>query len=193
MTPEQWEQIGQLYYEAKEIDPPGRAAFLDQACVGDESLRREVEALLAVEASVGDFIAAPALKDAAELLTVEAAPEELVGKQVSHYQILSLIGAGGMGEVYAARDMRLGRKVAVKLLPAIVSRDADRLRRFDQEAFYGYAWMATQLLIDRHGVAKVISYFERFAQSDDRLANFREAFGEDLSQFETAAAASLAR
>jgi hypothetical protein len=66
-------------------------------------------------------------------------------------------------------------------------------RRFDQEAFYGYAWMATQLLIDRHGVAKVISYFERFAQSDDRLANFREAFGEDLSQFETAAAASLAR
>lgn len=66
-------------------------------------------------------------------------------------------------------------------------------QRFDQEAFYGHAWMATQLLIDRHGVAKVISYFERFAQSDDRLANFREAFGEDLSQFETAAAASLAR
>ena len=66
-------------------------------------------------------------------------------------------------------------------------------RRFDQEAFYGHAWMATQLLIDRHGVAKVISYFERFAQSDDRLANFREAFGEDLSQFEAAAAASLAR
>jgi hypothetical protein len=66
-------------------------------------------------------------------------------------------------------------------------------RRFDQEAFYGHAWMATQLLIDRHGVAKVISYFERFAQSDDRLANFRDAFGEDLSQFQTAAAASLAR
>ena len=66
-------------------------------------------------------------------------------------------------------------------------------QRFDQEAFYGHAWMATQLLIDRHGVAKVISYFERFAHSDDRLANFREAFGEDLSQFETAAAATLTR
>jgi len=134
MTPEQWEQIGQLYYEAKEIDPPGRAAFLDQACAGNESLRREVEALLAVEASVGDFIAAPALKDAAELLTAEAAPEEMVGKQLGHYQILSLVGTGGMGEVYAARDTRLGRKVAIKLLPTIVSRDADRLRRFDQEA-----------------------------------------------------------
>lgn len=134
MTPEQWEQIGQLYYEAKEVDPPDRAAFLDRACAGNESLRREVEALLVAEQAVGDFIAAPALKDAAELLTTEAAPEELVGKQVSHYQILSLVGAGGMGEVYAARDTRLGRKVAIKLLPSMVSRDADRLRRFDQEA-----------------------------------------------------------
>ena len=66
-------------------------------------------------------------------------------------------------------------------------------QRFEQEAFYGYAWMATQLLIDRHGVAKVTAYFERFARSDDRLANFRESFGEDLSQFEVAVAASFAR
>lgn len=66
-------------------------------------------------------------------------------------------------------------------------------QRFEQEAFYGYAWMATQLLIDRHGVATVTAYFERFARSDDRLANFRESFGEDLSQFEVAVAASFAR
>ena len=66
-------------------------------------------------------------------------------------------------------------------------------QRFEQEAFYGYAWMATQLLIDRHGVARVIAYFERFARSSERLANFREAFGEDLSQFEVAVAASFAR
>jgi hypothetical protein len=66
-------------------------------------------------------------------------------------------------------------------------------QRFEQEAFYGHAWMATELLIDRHGLATVIAYFERFARSNDRLANFREAFGEDLSQFETAAAAYMAR
>jgi pyridine nucleotide-disulfide oxidoreductase family protein len=58
--------------------------------------------------------------------------------------------------------------------------------KFEQEAFYGHAWMATEFLIERHGVAKVMGYFELFAQSDDRLANFQKAFGEDLSQFEQA-------
>jgi hypothetical protein len=66
-------------------------------------------------------------------------------------------------------------------------------QRFDQEAFYGHAWMATELLIERHSVAKVIAYFELFAQSDDRAANFRTAFGEDLPQFEAGALASLVR
>jgi Tol biopolymer transport system component len=133
MTPEQWEQIGQLYEAAKELQPGERAAFLDQACAGDETLRREVDSLLATEQSVGDFIAAPALKDAAALLTGEL-PGAMVGKQLGHYYLLSLVGAGGMGEVYAARDTRLGRKVAVKLLPASLSQDADRLRRFEQES-----------------------------------------------------------
>ena len=133
MTPEQWEQIGQVYEAAKELQAAERAAFLDQACAGDEALRREVDSLLATERSIGDFIAAPALKDAAALLTGEL-PGAMLGKQLGHYQLLSLVGAGGMGEVYAARDTRLGRKVAVKLLPASLSRDADRLRRFEQES-----------------------------------------------------------
>ena len=133
MTPERWEQIGRLYEAASQLQSGARASFLDHACEDDGELRREVESLLAAEASVGDFIAAPALKDAAQLLTTHA-PGELIGKQFGHYQILSFLGAGGMGEVYAARDTRLGRKVAIKLLPAALTRDADRLRRFEQEA-----------------------------------------------------------
>lgn len=133
MTPERWEQIGRLYEQVSEMAPDERSRFLDRACRGDVELRREVESLLAAEDAVGDFIAAPALKDAAELLTAET-PGSLVGKQIGHYQILSFVGAGGMGEVYAAQDPRLGRKVAIKLLLAGVSHDADRLRRFAQEA-----------------------------------------------------------
>ncbi|QQS48033.1 MAG: serine/threonine-protein kinase [Acidobacteriota bacterium] len=133
MTPERWERICQVYEQARDQEPGEREAFLDRTCSGDADLRREVESMLAAEANIGDFIAAPALKDAAELLTAET-PGTLVGRQLGHYQILSFIGAGGMGEVYAAQDPRLSRRVAIKLLPAAVSRDDDRLRRFSQEA-----------------------------------------------------------
>lgn len=132
MTPERFAQISQLYGETAELTPEARAAYLAKACVGDEKLRREVESLLAEEDLVGDFMGAPALKDAAALVTSEA-PGTLIGRQLGHYQLISFIGAGGMGEVYAARDTRIGRKVAVKLLPAAVARYADRLRRFEQE------------------------------------------------------------
>jgi serine/threonine protein kinase/Tol biopolymer transport system component len=132
MTPERFARIGQLYSEAAELAPETRAAYLAQACAGDDDLRREVESLLAEEDLVGDFMGSPALRDAATLVTSEV-PGTLVGKQLGHYQLISFIGAGGMGEVYAARDTRIGRKVAVKLLPSAVARDADRLRRFEQE------------------------------------------------------------
>src|SRR6185503_4161631 len=132
MTPERFARIGQLYSEVAELAAETRAAYLAQACAGDEDLRREVESLLAEEDLVGDFMGAPALKDAATLMTSEV-PGTLVGKQLGHYELISFIGAGGMGEVYAARDTRIGRKVAVKLLPLAVARDKDRLRRFEQE------------------------------------------------------------
>src|SRR5438105_6732766 len=97
------------------------------------SMRREVESLLAAEDGAGSFLAAGAMKDAAKML-VEDKSLSLVGKELGHYQVLSLLGAGGMGDVYLAEDIRLKRKVALKLLPAELTANEDRLRRFEQEA-----------------------------------------------------------
>src|SRR5262245_33063175 len=133
MTPESHRKICDLYHSASELAPAERSAFLDEACGGDEALRREVESLLAARDGAGDYFAAPAMDVAAGLLAEENYPS-LAGQSLSHYQVLSLIGAGGMGEVYLAEDTRLRRKVALKLLPAQFTQDADRARRFEREA-----------------------------------------------------------
>src|SRR5262245_56348027 len=116
------------------MEPGERGAFLAQACAGDAELRHEVESLIAVDEQATDFIEAPALEVAAKLLAQDQG-ERKVGQQIGHYQVLSLLGAGGMGEVYLAQDTRLRRKVALKLLPAQFTQDADRVRRFEQEAY----------------------------------------------------------
>ncbi len=135
MNPERWEKIEQLYHDALERAANQRAAFLDEACAGDESLRREVESLLDFQTRVGEFIEAPALQVAAELLAQEKQSAQVsAGALLGPYQLLSLLGKGGMGEVWRARDGRLEREVAVKVLPATYSADAERLRRFEQEA-----------------------------------------------------------
>ncbi|HTF37625.1 MAG TPA: protein kinase [Blastocatellia bacterium] len=133
MTPERYREAGHLYHAALEIEPEARAAFLDGACGEDEELRREAEALLRAHDKVGNYFAAPALEVAAGLLA--GRPNlSLAGQTLSHYRVLSLIGAGGMGEVYLAEDTRLGRKVALKLLPKEFTEDPDRVRRFELEA-----------------------------------------------------------
>jgi Tol biopolymer transport system component len=132
MTPERWQQIDNLLEEALKREPNERSTYLDQACAGDEALRLKVEALLAAHESAETFIEAPALEVAAQALAEQA--RSMVGQQLDHYRILSLIGKGGMGEVYRARDSRIGREVAIKILPEVYSRDAERLRRFGQEA-----------------------------------------------------------
>jgi serine/threonine protein kinase/Tfp pilus assembly protein PilF len=133
MTPERWQQIEQLYHAARERAPGARAAFLDRACAGDAALRAQVETLLAYDEEAENFIATPALQVAAGLIAAEQA-RSLVGKQLSHYEILALLGAGGMGEVYRARDTKLERTVAIKILPAAVAADQERMRRFVREA-----------------------------------------------------------
>ena len=141
MSPERWELIGRLFDEARELGREERIAYLKEACAGDDDLCREVESLFAAEAYVGNFIASPALEDATELLSgsfsslkVGVAPRERIGSRLGPYEIYEFIGAGGMGEVFAAADTRLGRRVAIKLLSASLRPDDDRLQRFIQEA-----------------------------------------------------------
>src|SRR5262249_25238939 len=133
MKPERWRQIDQLLEAALEREPEERAAFLADACVDDESLRLEVESLLRSDEAAESFIEEPVVALAADVLAEQHA-QALAGQRSGHYKILSRLGAGGMGEVYLAEDTKLSRKVALKLLPAEFTSDAERLRRFEQEA-----------------------------------------------------------
>ena len=131
MDVERWRRIEALYHAADARPQNERTAFVRQACAGDEALAREVLALLDQPASAGAFFAQPAAGIAAPLLTDESA---LLGRRIGGYEIVSRIGAGGMGEVYRARDTRLGRDVAIKILPRAFTSDPDRLARFEREA-----------------------------------------------------------
>jgi serine/threonine protein kinase len=133
MTPLRYRQIGQLYHAALALVPKERPAFLDQACRDDEELRREVETLLASNEEASSFLANPMLPAAEEILA-NSEVDALLGRCLGHYRILSRLGKGGMGEVYLAEDGKLGRKVALKLLPAEFATDPERLRRFKREA-----------------------------------------------------------
>jgi serine/threonine protein kinase/Tfp pilus assembly protein PilF len=133
MKAERWKQVNDLFQSAVERAPGERAAFLDEACHGDEGLRREVGSLLTSYERSENFIELPAFQVAPELVTNDKAGA-LVGKVIGHYRIESLIGIGGMGEVYLARDERLGRNVALKLLPESLTTDETQLSRFKNEA-----------------------------------------------------------
>jgi hypothetical protein len=132
MTPERWKQLDALFHEALELQGEARAAHLAKVCGGDEQLRAEAERLIAAHERESSFIDSPILAEAAAL--TDGANESPVGRSIGPYKVISLLGRGGMGEVYRALDSRLGREVAIKLLPAAFSTDKDRLRRFEQEA-----------------------------------------------------------
>ena len=133
MTPEKYEKVAHLYHAALDLPRERRSPFLADACAADESLRLEVESLLAANEAAGDFILTSAMSVAARAIAREEDGGMLTGR-VGAYDIVSLIGQGGMGEVYQAHDTRLGRKVALKLLRPALTGNSDAVRRFEQEA-----------------------------------------------------------
>lgn len=133
MSQERHQEIGRLYHRVLELEPGERSAFLAQACEGDEGLRREVESLVASHDQPATFLERGAFGAAVNLLTDEQV-EFSAGQRISQYEIIAPLGAGGMGEVYLANDTKVGRRVALKLLPSYFTRDQQRVQRFKQEA-----------------------------------------------------------
>ena len=139
MTPQQYERLTELFHAALEIAPDQRVAFLEQVSDGDADLRRELESLLAAHEQ-GAFTENPPEDIAAGLYLAQqegnaaGATSLTPHTRLDQYEIRSLLGKGGMGDVYLAEDTTLSRLVALKLLPAAVAANKDRMRRFIQEA-----------------------------------------------------------
>jgi serine/threonine protein kinase len=131
MGPERWRRAEEIFHAALERPPEARRLFLDEACGVDTELRGQVERLVANDEQAGSFLEKPVLAGVTATLVARGS---LVGRQFGPYCILSLLGAGGMGEVYRAHDANLGRDVAVKTLPPEFSNDPERLARFRTEA-----------------------------------------------------------
>lgn len=133
MTPERYQKIGQLFQEALNLQPEQRKIFIGTACADDSKLQNEVESLLLAHEQANSFIATFALEIDAIRQDADSSGIQ-AGKRIGHYKNLSVLGVGGMGEVYLAQDMKLGRKVALKILPASFTSEVLRVRRFEQEA-----------------------------------------------------------
>jgi serine/threonine-protein kinase len=131
MTRERWDRVKEVFQAAADRDPSERASYLDSTCAGEPEIRREVESLLAHHDATGEFLTPPPPGAAAP--SSEAEPELSPGTSLGPYAIVELLGAGGMGQVYRARDTRLGREVAIKVLPQGLQNDPDALARFTRE------------------------------------------------------------
>jgi serine/threonine protein kinase len=130
LDPGRWKRIDEIFHAALDREHSVRAAFLNEACQGDDSLRKELERLIGCHEKESNLLDRPPSDLAAAFLIKKDTDIETI----SHYQILRKIGRGGMGEVYLAEDTRLNRKVALKLLPIEFTKDTERIRRFEQEA-----------------------------------------------------------
>jgi serine/threonine protein kinase/TolB-like protein len=169
---ERWRRLEGLFYQALELQPEARAHFLDQNC-GDPELRKEVEALLQSADKTTDFLAQPVLEAAQQIMHDKRHESIAPGTLLAHYKIISMLGAGGMGEVYLAEDVRLRRKVAIKMLAPELTRDERGLRRFEHEAHAASALNHPNILT-----------IHEFGQSDEGLHFIASEFieGETLSE-----------
>jgi serine/threonine protein kinase/Tol biopolymer transport system component len=120
LSDNRWQQIEDIFHRAVALTPDARSAFLSQSCGANQSLRREVESLLAHESEDGSTFVGP--------------PRDAAPESIAHYRITGTLGEGGMGVVYRAIDTKLGRNVAIKVLPAVFAHNAERMARFQREA-----------------------------------------------------------
>jgi serine/threonine protein kinase/Tol biopolymer transport system component len=133
MDHRRWQQIEALFNSALNLSAPERKSFLESACGSDPELRAEVDSLLSETERPTELLDQPAFSLGLSLLNRDQT-KSLRGEQFGVYTIISPIGRGGMGEVYLAQDERLGRQVALKLLPALLTENLERVRRFQHEA-----------------------------------------------------------
>jgi serine/threonine protein kinase/tetratricopeptide (TPR) repeat protein len=171
MTLPQLQIIKEIFQGALDCEPDRVSAFLETACQGDKILRHEVEALLTAHQQAGNFIEAPIAGLAANIIQ-KGQTGLLIGRTIGHYKISKRIDAGGMGEVYLASDITAGRKAAIKLLPAHLTGDAERLMRFQQEA----------RVIARLNHPNIVTIYEVGADNSTRYIASELIEGETLRQ-----------
>jgi serine/threonine protein kinase/tetratricopeptide (TPR) repeat protein len=136
MTPERWQMVRGILQSAMELRPEERDGFLDRECASDPALRRDVDEYLSIDGKLDpEFLESPAAEQVSVFTAISDGDTVLpTGTRLGPYELQALLGAGGMGEVYRARDMRLNRTVAIKIIPPALSKDPARLQRFEREA-----------------------------------------------------------
>jgi len=133
-SPDRWKVIEDLFHQSLQLPPESRAAFLAEHCGSDTELRKQIEALLASASAPLNLVEDRIIKAAQSFVSGNTGAVVAAGKTIGRYELLSWLGAGGMGEVFLAQDTRLRRKVAIKVLAPSLTHDERGLRRFEQEA-----------------------------------------------------------